>query len=70
MSGNAEFQSRVRKTLGEGFNFQVDRAHDGKPEHVDLTIRIPGLGADKVEIDFNGNVLGGSTWSGTRSLKW
>lgn len=70
MSGIGDFQKNVRETLGPDFNFQVDRAHGGKPKHVDLTVRIPGLGAEKVEVDFNGNVIGGSTQVGSKKIDW
>lgn len=52
-------------------NVHVDRAHDGKPEHVDLTRRLPEVGgADKVEVDFDGNVIGGSTHAGPVKMPW
>lgn len=70
MSGIGDFQKTVKDTLGPDFNFQIDRAHEGKEKHVDLTVRIPGLGADKVEVDFNGNVLRGSTQIGSKKIKW
>ncbi len=70
MSGIGDFQKKVKDMLGPDFNFQIDRPHDGKPEHIDLTVRIPGLGADKVEVDFNGNVIGGSTHIGPKKIKW
>lgn len=70
MSGIGDFQNKVNNTLGPDFNFQIDRPHAGKDEHVDLTVRIPSMGADKVEIDFNGNVIGGSTNIGLTKLNW
>lgn len=70
MSGIGDFQKQVNNTIGSDFNFQIDCAHAGKPEHVDLTARIPGLGADKVDVDFNGNVLGGSTQIGPTKITW
>ncbi len=70
MSDIGKFQNRVNNTLGNDFNFQVDRPHAGKPEHIDLTRRLPGVGADKVEIDFHGNVIGGSTFVGKQKINW
>ena len=70
MEGTESFQKRVKDTIGPDFNFQLDRAHGPKPVHVDLTSRIPNLGADKVEVDFQGNVRGGSTQIGTQKLNW
>ena len=70
MSKIGNFQNKVNGTLGQDFNFQIDRPHAEKPVHVDLTVRIPGLGTDKVEVDFNGNVLGGSTHIGPKKLIW
>ena len=66
-----EFQNDVKSLLGDNYNFQVDRAHAGKDKHVDLTVRLPEIsGADKVEVDFNGNVIGGSTNIGNVKLNW
>ncbi|MCP4700371.1 MAG: hypothetical protein GY862_26490 [Gammaproteobacteria bacterium] len=70
MSNIGDFQNKVNNTLGQDFNFQIDRPHDGKPEHVDLTVKIPGIGADKVEVGFNGNVIGGSSHIGPQKIKW
>jgi len=70
MSGIGDFQKQVNNTIGSDLNFQIDRAHAGKAKHVDLTARIPGLGADKAEVDFNGNVLRGSTQIGPTKMKW
>ena len=70
MNSTGDFQDRVRQTIGKDFNFQIDRPHDGKPKHIDLTARIPRLGADKVEVDFQGNVLGGTTQIGKKNIKW
>ncbi len=53
------------------FNFQLDRAHGGKPEHVDLTRILSEMGgADTVQVDYNGNVLGGTTNVGGQKLPW
>lgn len=65
-----EFQRDVRETIGGNFNFQIDRAHDGKPEHVDLTSILPYGVADKVEVDHNGNVIGGTTQLGKETFRW
>jgi len=62
MSEIGKFQNRVKDLIGPNFNFQVDRAHGEKEKHVDLTVRIPSVGADKADVDFNGNVVGGSTY--------
>lgn len=70
MSKTGKFQDDVRKTLGSRFNFQLDSAHGGKPIHVDLTARMPRIGADKVEVDYDGNVIGGTTQIGRTQLKW
>lgn len=71
MSGIGDFQDRVNNTLGQGWNFQVDRPHDEKPAHVDLTRILQDLGgADKCEVDFNGNVIGGSTQIGRIKMPW
>lgn len=71
MSDIGNFQKRVNNLIGPEFNFQIDRPHDGKPEHVDLTRRLPDIGgADKAEVDFNGNVIGGLTMIGQTKMKW
>ena len=70
LSDTGQFQRSVRTLLGDQFNFQLDRSHDGKPQHADLTARLRDIGADKVEVDFNGNVIGGSTQIGKSTLKW
>lgn len=70
MSGIGKFQNNVNSLLGSDYNFQVDCAHAGKVEHVDLTRIMPGLGADKVEVDSYGNVLGGLTQIGSTKMKW
>ena len=70
MSKIGNFQNKVNNTLGKDFNFQVDRSHADKPKHVDLTVKIPGIGADKVEVDFDGNIIGGSTQIGSQKIKW
>ncbi len=69
MSKIGDFQNRVNNTLGPDFNFQIDRPHGDKPSHVDLATRFPG-GADKVEVGFDGNVIGGSTHIGPTKIKW
>jgi len=69
MSKIGDFQKQVKSTLGSNFNFQIDRSHAGKPEHVDLTTKFSG-GADKVEVDFSGNVIGGSTQIGKTRINW
>ncbi|EDN68647.1 hypothetical protein BGP_0473 [Beggiatoa sp. PS] len=71
MSNIGEFQDKVKNTLGPSFNFQIDKPHDGKPVHVDLTTVIPNIGgADKVGVDFNGNIIDGSTHIGPQKIKW
>ncbi len=70
MSEIGDFQDRVNNLIGPDFNFQIDRPHAGKIEHVDITARIPNIGADKVEVDFNGNIIGGSTHIGPMKLNW
>lgn len=66
-----KFQKDVNGLLGPEYNFQIDRPHDGKSEHVDLTRVLRNIGgADKVEVDFNGNVIGGSTQIGPIKMKW
>ena len=70
MSGIGDFQKKANELIGPDFNLQVDRAHGDKPDHVDLTVRIPGLGADKAEVDHNGNVTGGFTQIGPKKLIW
>jgi len=70
MSEIGKFQNRVKDLIGPNFNFQVDRAHGEKDKHVDLTVRIPGVGADKAEVDFNGNVVGGSAYIGPKKVVW
>ncbi len=74
MGGNDTFDSCVRKLLGKEFNFQLDRPHMGKPCHVDLSVILPNLpeigGADKTEVDFRGNVIGGATFAGRAKLGW
>lgn len=53
------------------FNIRGDRAHDGKPEHIDMTVKLPEIaGADKVAVDFEGNVIGGSTQVGKTKGTW
>jgi hypothetical protein len=67
----SEFQNDVKDLLGDNMNFQVDRPHAGKDKHVDLTTIVPAFrGADKVEVDFNGNIIGGSTQIGKTKLDW
>ena len=56
-------------------NIRRDRAHDGKPEHIDMTRPIPQIipetgGADKVEVDYQGNVIGGATQVGRQKMDW
>jgi hypothetical protein len=70
MSKIGDFQKSVKGILGNDFNFQIDSAHGEKPDHVDLTVKILGIGADKVEVDLNGNVIGGLTQIGPKKLKW
>ena len=71
MSDIGDYQDRVKNLIGSDFNFQIDRPHDDKQEHVDLTYRIPEIGgADKVEVDWNGNVTGGSTQIGNKKISW
>ena len=67
-----KYQDNVRDLLGSDFNFHVDRAHAGKPVHIDLTTKLPGLGgSDKVEVDFNGKIICGSTQIGKNpKMKW
>lgn len=69
MSGIGDFQNRVNGTLGPNFNFQIDRAHADKPDHVDLSARILG-GVDKVEVSHDGNVIGGCTQIGNARMNW
>lgn len=71
MSNVGEFQNKVNSMLGNDFNFQLDRAHGVKPVHVDLTVKLPTIeGSDKVSVDFDGNVLGGSTSVGKTKINW
>ena len=71
MRSFSEFQNDVNNLLGDNTNFQIDRPHAGKDEHVDLTPIIPKIGgADKVEVDFHGNVIGGFTQIGKTKLNW
>lgn len=71
MSETGKFQERVNNLIGSDFNFQIDRAHAGKSQHVDLSALISNLGAaDKVEVDYNGNVIGGTTQIGSVKMKW
>ena len=70
MNDISNFQANVSKSLGNSFNFSIDRAHANKPVHADFTYKIPGFGADKTEVDFNGNIIGGSTHIGHQQLKW
>lgn len=50
-------------------NIRRDRAHDGKPEHIDMTRVIPEIGgADRVAVDFEGNVIGRSTQIGNQNI--
>lgn len=69
MSGIGDFQNRVNDTLGPDFNFQIDRAHAGKSDHVDLSVTVPG-GVDKVEVSHDGTVLGGCTQIGNARMNW
>ena len=69
MSKIGKFQDRVNGLTGSNFNFQIDRPHGGKPAHVDLSSRVWG-GVDKLEVDFNGNVIGGATQIGKTKMKW
>lgn len=65
------FQNDVRDLLGPDLNFGIDEAHAGKPRHVNLTARLPEIGgADSVEVDENGNVIGGYTQIGPKKLNW
>lgn len=62
MRSISELQKDVKNLLGDDMNFQIDRPHSGKEKHVDFTTITPQIGgADKVEVDFNGNVIGGLT---------
>lgn len=71
MSNIGEFQDRVNELVGPNVNFQLDRAHAGKPDHVDLTAVLRDFGvADKVEVDGDGNVGGGSTQLGPYKFNW
>jgi hypothetical protein len=71
MSDIGKFQKSVNNLIGSDAKFQIDRAHAGKLEYVDLTQRLPNIGgADKVEVDYNGNVIGGSTQIGNSKLNW
>jgi len=68
--GIGPFQDDVNDLIGEDFNFQLDRPHGDKPQHVDLTRRF-GMGADKVEVDWDGSVIGGTTFTeGGPDIKW
>lgn len=52
-------------------NIRPDRAHDDKPKHTDMTRKLPELGgSDKVEVDDEGKVIGGSTQVGKAKINW
>jgi len=71
MSAIGDFQNRVNGVIGPSTKFQIDRPHADKPDHVDLTQILPDIGAaDKVEVDFSGNVIGGSTQVGSTKMNW
>lgn len=67
--GLSYYQKKVRRLLGDDFNFQIDTPHGGKPEHVDLTSRFMG-GADKIEVDRDGNIIGGSVRYGKAKINY
>ena len=69
MRDTGDFQDRVRNLIGPNFNFQIDRPHDDKPVHIDLTSKLPG-GADKAEINYDGDIIGGSTSVGPIKMDW
>lgn len=74
MSDFKEFQNDVRDLIGGEQNFSIDKPHGNKPEHIDLTTKFNTetniIGADKVEIDFGGNIIGGSTQINKIKLPW
>lgn len=52
-------------------NIRPDRAHAGKPEHIDFTRRLLDIGgADKVEVNYCGDIIGGSTYVGKTKMYW
>lgn len=67
MRNLGDFQKDVRKLVGPDTNFAIDGSHGGKPVHVDLTSKFTD-GADKVAVDYNGNIIGGSTHIGPMKL--
>jgi hypothetical protein len=43
--------------MSDDINIQRDRAHDDKPQHVDVTVRLPEIGgALKTEINPQGEI--------------
>ena len=69
MGNIGDFQKDVNGLVGSDFNFAIDRPHGNKPVHVDLTSKFSG-GADKVDVDFSGNIIGGSTHIGPTKMNW
>lgn len=55
-------------------NIHVDRPHAGKPAHLDFTRKkldfLGTLGADKVEVDYDGDIIGGSSQIGKFKFDW
>jgi hypothetical protein len=71
MSDTGQFLRDVNELLGDSGRFQLDPEHADKPPHCNLTAPLPEIsGADSVEVDMNGNVIGGFTQIGSAKLPW
>jgi len=52
-------------------NVNIDKAHGGLPQHVDLVQPFPGVsGADQVRVSFDGDILGGTTHVKKKKMHW
>jgi len=74
MENPYEYELRVRALLGDRMNFQIDEKHGGLPRHADATVKgleVDGRRfADHVRVSETGELLGGETNIGPKSLKW
>ena len=54
----------------DDIHIQRDRAHDDKPQHVDIGVRMPDIaGAHKIEINPQGEVYRQEIWQGDKKVE-